>query len=137
MKKIIRLNENDLARIVKRVMSEQSEPGKPTKITSSSKPKVETLNPPIQVKVLDKDQNRIANITINMISVGNRGVKFSAKDNMNVSRNGIFNCDKGTVDFERPMTQQGAHFSKEGVSKLQTYCDRFVSNGNKNNQNFA
>ena len=126
MKKIIRLNENDLARIVRRVIKEQSTPT----------PKVETLNPPLQVKVLDSQENRIANLTIKTISLGNRGIKFTGNDAFNKPRNGTYICDKGTVIFNGP-TNNGIHFSKDGVAKFQTYCDRFASNGNKTDLDIA
>jgi hypothetical protein len=35
------------------------------------------------------------------------------------------------------MSQTGVHFSKEGIAKLQTYCDRFASNGNKTDLDIA
>jgi hypothetical protein len=168
MKRIIRLTESDLTRIVRRVIKEQTS-------VSPNQPKVEVLNPKLTLKVLNDDNDeRVANITIDTIRVGNTHVLFTAKDPFNKQRDGKFACDEDTVVFTQPFmskddytkvkpawdpdllaepkdqaylrllkSRQGepsttteypvpVKFTEEGNKKLQAYCDRYVSNGNKN-----
>ena len=172
MKRIIRLTESDLTRIVRRVIKEQTKTS-----VSPNQPKLEVLNPKLTLKVLNDDNDeRVANITIDTIRVGNTHVLFTAKDPFNKQRDGKFACDEDTVVFTQPFmskddytkvkpawdpdllaepsgnaaylrllkSRQGesssttteypvpVKFAEEGNKKLQAYCDRYVSNGNKN-----
>lgn len=142
MKRIIRLTENDLERIVKRVISEQDTQGIGQAIRSQDKsnptttktPKVYKSMPEIKVALFLSDtdaknkRNRVLNLAVNQYSMTNKGFYFKGKDATGKNIEGSYLCDKGTIAI--PPNPKIHYLTDLGKSKMNKLCDQYASLGN-------
>jgi hypothetical protein len=143
MKKIIRLTESQLTRLIKRVVNESAN-GNGTK------------DNPYKIKYFDTEQEkqsgqRSGNIDIYDLHLSNDVVRFSysfAGENYVKShgsqyyKDGIFHCDRNTfmvgqkghrkMDGGMPLMHYKEKFvSDDGIKVFQKVCDEYVSTGSK------
>ena len=149
MKKVIRLTENDLMKIVKRVISEQDTQGvgpalrNQDKSAPPSKPTKKVYKTMTEIKVAlflssidaKNKRNRVLNLTVNQYSMTNKGFYFKGKDATGKNIEGSYLCDKGTIVI---LPNPKIHFLTDiGKAKMNKLCDQYASLGGNTNDDVA
>ena len=137
MKKIIRLTESDLTRIVRRVIREDEE--KVIKVKAWYNQKDRDSNNPADLN-LDTTGHKISNTTVkflwNIALDGNGGENTEGYGGIGCQGSG----GKIYIRSTRPSRNSGndnMYVSEAGRKKLTALCDEYASNDTKTDNNYA
>jgi hypothetical protein len=114
MKKIVRLTESDLVRLVKRVMNEQ--------LMDYAKPKIQ--NPQltgVKVRLYMDEANTREEKVVNIINIEKFGMSIKLTDERNF--NYLFNCANNYISGKSSMIDTSNFYNKKYIADLKkTYC---------------
>ena len=152
MKRIIRLTESDLARIVRRVIREDEEINHLPEVTVTGKRviKVKAWN-----NQKDRDSNKPADLNLDTTGhkISNTTVKFlwtiasdgNGDENLETEGFGGIGCQgsggriyiKSTGPSSNSSFNDNMYVSEAGRKKLTALCDEYASNDTKTDNNYA
>jgi hypothetical protein len=124
MKKVIRLTESDLTRIIKRVIKESE--------TSFSETPIKKL------KILNPDNSLKYNFTVYSVADVNNGVGMKGSVAPKEGGEAFFSCRTNKLTFyhikDAAATQlpDGLHLTSKGREWAQQYCNQYVQSSQNN-----
>ena len=138
MKRIIRLTERDLTRIVRRVIREDEE--KVIKVKAWYNQKDRDSNNPADLN-LDTTGHKISNTTVkflwNIALDGNGGENTEGYGGIGCQGSGGRIYIKSTRPSRNSSFNDNMYVSEAGRKKLTALCDEYASNDTKTDNNYA